>query len=173
VNSDPTAAPTPSTPLWKRVAPAAAVLLLLIAGGAAYLLYFAKPAKLDVWARATVPYSAGCAGGCETLRAIGLAHGGGPEQATAATAPRLVYNPRINDPIAQWGDCLQSIMTCVRSQPRGQKTGIDTCVAQSSCPAACKERYASGAGADFSTAEASLFGVFVDEDAVCRPEDAG
>lgn len=130
------------------------------------------PEKLDVWADAAVPYAPECPpAGCKTLRVTGLTHGGGPDDSAAAAPPRIVYNPNIDDAVAQWGDCLQSILTCVRAEAPGEAASVDNCVDAAACPQACKERYQSASGGDFERAQAALFSVFVETDAVCRPED--
>ena len=157
-------------PLYRdrRVVAAVFAVLILALGAAGYVLFLAKPQKLDVWKPATVPYAESCAtpGQCQIFRRTGP---DGGNAAPGQTPPALVYNPKVDDAVAQWSDCLQSIMTCVRAKPRGQKAGVDACVAASVCPQPCKDRYQSASGGDFTSAQSAVFGVFVEQDAVCRP----
>lgn len=144
-----------------------ALLVLAVAGGG--LWYFLTPHKLDVWHKATVSYADGCKADCKALRAIGLAHGGADPNQRAV----LAYNPKIDDATAQWGDCLQSALTCLHNQKQKNATVLNSCVAASQCPTACKERYSAQTGAQLAQAKAAFFTVFLNKDAVCRPEDGG
>jgi hypothetical protein len=147
----------------------AAFAFVLAAGLLAWWLL--TPHKLDVWKPATVPYSEGCKGGCKPVRTIGVAPGG-PREKNPADAPQLVYNPRIDDAVAQWGDCLQSVMTCLKGAKEKNGAAVNACVARSQCPKDCKDHFAARTGDDEKTARTALFSTFIDADAVCRPEDA-
>ena len=149
---------------------AAGLLLLAVAALLAWFLL--SPRKLDVWHRTTVPYSAACGSDCKTWRPIALAHGGRRAK-TPAAASTLVYDPKVDDAIAQWGDCLQSILVCVRAHHRGDARAANQCVARAACPEACRQRYGDETGEDIAAAQKALFHVFVDKDAVCRPEQPG
>jgi hypothetical protein len=49
----------------------------------------------------------------------------------------LLRDERVNDPLAQWGKCVNGILDCI------EKTEDESaCVQSSSCPNACKQDYA-------------------------------
>lgn len=152
---------------WLRVASVAFVLLIIV--GAA-VWWFVIPHKLDVWKPATVAYTANCGPDCKTLRPIAPGHGGSVPQ-DARNIPRLEYNPKVDDAVAQWGDCLQSIMVCVEKQSRNNAPAVNACVAQAMCPQACKDRFQSKTGQSIQVVQKALFGTFVSKDAVCRPDE--
>ena len=83
----------------------------------------------DIWAPTTVPYDPECKTGCEPLAMGDYGHLGELE---------ISYNPDVDDPIAQWADCLESFQACLFD-------GRDAleCSQQSSCPAACRVDYES------------------------------
>ncbi len=147
----------------------AGIILLILLIAFAIWWFFIKVHRLDVWKDAKVPYSVGCEGGCKPLRAFAPAHGG--KHNKDAPPPQLVYNPRIDDAVAQWGDCLQSIMSCVIKLPRNDDKGMRNCVAASICPKECKERFAREAGSDMDASEKAFYNVFTDKEAVCRPDE--
>lgn len=154
----------------KRWLPIAGAALLLLAIAFAVWWFFIKTHKLDVWREAKVPYSVGCKGGdCKVLLPLSPTHGGTRPKDGKTRA--LVYNPRIDDAVAQWGDCLQSIMTCMTKLKRNDDKGMRNCVAVSICPKECKERFAGEAGTDMDSSEAAFYNVFTDKEAVCRPDE--
>lgn len=155
-------------------------IALLFVGLAAYL-YLARDIRADVWQEATVPYdetSCAEAGACEVYAVTAGGHGGhGPEAAID-----FLYNPAIDDEIAQWGDCLGSVFTCIETgmleaeeSGAGSNRGavISSCVAEAECPGECKDRFADRArGRDFDRLEALFFDMFVEERGYCVPREA-
>lgn len=119
------------------------------------------PARLDVWHPATVPFDPECLSGCiELERTAPLGH--------SEAQIRLRINPDVDDPIAQWGDCLESVIACFE-----RDGALGPCVEQATCPTECKalfrERAANAANED---ARVDAFeAVLVDSDAPCRPAD--
>jgi hypothetical protein len=119
--------------------------------------------KLDVWAPATVPFDPACTATCpEIARSAPLAHAG--------AALRVRVNPAIDDPIAQWGDCLESVLVCFEAQGT-----LAPCVEAAQCPPACKAHFAAqAAGAADEAARLDAFdALFLDPAAPCRPDDEG
>jgi len=117
---------------------------------------------LDVWKPATVPLDPACTGCEEEAIATGVAHGGGEGV--------LLYDPAVDDAVAQWGDCLTSMLQCFRSG-----TGVRACVASAACPGQCKNLFADRAPADGD--DLALLrvveGVYVEVGAPCRPSPRG
>jgi hypothetical protein len=113
---------------------------------------------LDVWQPTTVPFDPDCPN-CEVLE-------------TSDTLPHLgvqitfLYDPAVDDPIAQWGDCLQSMLECLQGG-----SGMSACAASATCPSECKTLYATRApaGADELTLLEVFNGVYVNCGAPCRP----
>lgn len=117
--------------------------------------------KLAVWRPATVPFDPECRTGCtEVGRTAPLAH----------TQMQLIIraNPAIDDPIAQWGDCLESVLGCFE-----RDGALAPCVEQAACPAQCKALFRSRAAAavDENGRVDAFDAVFVDRAAPCRPAD--
>ena len=79
--------------------------------------------------------------------------------------------PDLDDPLAQWGECIGSVFACWEDDDEP----LPTCVAASSCPEPCKaefRREVEGA-ADVEEEVYAFNRVFVDDDAPCRqPEPA-
>ncbi len=148
------------------------VLLVLAAAlaSAIYLNFFyVKPAGSNLWAATTISYDPTCAENCERAGSLGSNHGS-PEI-------DLLYNPYVDDSVAQWGDCLQSIFVCVSEGTQPDFSQIEkaslarTCVQNSTCPAPCRERYALKAAKSPEVARQAFDDVFVNEDAWCRPQE--
>lgn len=166
----------------RRLLPALFLLLiaLIIAAGLIWWFFF-RDNRPAVWAEATVPYTADACeeeGACEVYaQALGGhgAHGG-------EGLFEFSYNPAIDDPIAQWGDCLDSVFTCIstgmdaaalRGAEADRVALINGCVADAECPGECKDRFANrAAGQDFVGLEAVFFDMFVDERGYCVPREA-
>jgi hypothetical protein len=114
---------------------------------------------LDVWEPTTVPFDSEC-GDCEVVDTTDLLPHLGGLQST------FHYNEAIDDPIAQWGDCLASMLECFQTDG-----GVSGCAAAAECPAECKALYEdrAPAGADELTLLEVLNGVYVNCGAPCRP----
>ena len=148
-----------------KLVAAAAVLVLI----AILIWAFAfRSDRLDPWAESTVPYDPECTSECEVLGELAdTAHG--------APAVTVSVNPNVDDPIAQWSDCLSDVMTCVQDktdpfQPLEVKAPVfNTCVIESQCPDPCIERYQRLAQNDSTRMEQAFNRVFADKDAICAP----
>jgi hypothetical protein len=113
---------------------------------------------LDVWAATTVPFDSDCAD-CEEIDVTDfLPHFGG--QTT------FLYNEDIDDPVAQWADCLGSMLDCFQADG-----AVSDCAAAADCPAECKALFTQRAppGADELTLLEVLNGVYVNCGAPCKP----
>lgn len=169
----------PSRSRW--LIPVILLLIVLIVAAAIVWWFFMRDNRPDVWEEATVPYTEDACeeeGNCELhVRALG-GHG----SHTGEGLFEFYYDPDIDDPIAQWGDCLDSVFTCINvAMEAGAETGdepdrvalINGCVAEAACPGECKDRFTSRArGRDFEGLEALFFEMFVDERGYCVPREA-
>lgn len=153
------------------------ILSLLLLLGLAVVLFLLgrdRPPN-DLWAEASYVADPDCeAGSAECpvfIDPLPVGHGG----SAASSAPTLyaVTYPGLDDPIAQWGQCMDSVLSCLtplEGAPAEERAaGLHTCVAASACPQACRDRYAARAGTDLATAHASFVEIFVEEDAWCAP----
>lgn len=146
-------------------------LIAFIGVLAAFWFLFIRTPYGDVWAKTTVPYDPTCQSGCTAVNQLdgGQSHG--------ASEIAVFVNPDVDDPIAQWGDCLQSIFTCVEAQsdpfqPGDQKAStVKSCVAASSCPAACIERFSRRSTGGAADVEAALDDIFIDKAGWCVPRE--
>lgn len=140
------------------------MLLLIVL--AAYL-FLSQPKKFDVWNDTTVPYDPACAENCEMAGSLGSSHGSPPLD--------LVFNPKVDDPVAQWGDCVQSVFVCLQAGTSPDMDDVSkaqnarTCVAQSICPQLCRDAYAKQAAASPGAAQQAFEDIFISETASCRP----
>ena len=158
----------------------AIIVLVLIAASIALYWYVNRDTRPDVWENATVPYSEEACeeeGACEIYSRSMGGHGSHDEGGLF----EFSYNPAIDDEIAQWGDCLDSVFTCINEGMAAAEAGgevdpaslINGCVAQSQCPGECKDRFASrAAGRSFERLEAIFFEMFVDDRGYCVPREA-
>ncbi len=125
-----------------------------------YLQNLAAPIvePLDVWEPTTVAFDTDCTGCVEVDETDFLPHLG--------IQTTFLYNEDIDDPIAQWADCLGSMLDCFEAD--GTVSG---CAAAAECPAECKALYTTRAppGADELTLLEVLNGVYVNCGAPCRP----
>lgn len=127
---------------------------------------------LDVWQPTTTPYDPSCSEGCEELAVReGGTHG--------MSGMRLLYNPKVDDPIAQWSDCVMSITLCFEAEAddnmdqREMDDVLKICVQKSHCPSRCKDTFrAKVEGLGFLTVDEELENVFVGEQALCLPREA-
>lgn len=127
---------------------------------------------LDVWEPTTTPYDAQCGEGCQEFASVeGDSHG--------YSSGRLLYNPAVDDPVAQWSDCVMSITMCFAEtaedtmSSREKDDVLITCVADSQCPARCREAFRSKTRTIMpGTVDTELENVFVGEQALCLPQEA-
>ncbi|MCP5038756.1 MAG: hypothetical protein GY945_14285 [Rhodobacteraceae bacterium] len=151
--------------------------LVLIASGLAVvaLVYFfffhdARPG-LDAWEAATIPYTSECGDDCTVAGTIGGAHG------TEGAVMR--YDPSVDDEVAQWGDCLQSIFVCMDVGTQGAPSSqdkaalINNCVSKSACPAVCTDEFASSTADDPESVLRAFEDVFIGDQAWCLPVEDG
>lgn len=113
----------------------------------------------DPWAPTSVPYDPTCARDCLEVGEYSAGH-------HVVGGLVLRYNPAVDDPIAQWGDCLESMLVCLEGGSEAR-----ACMDEAACPTACKrlvEGHAGGA-TDKSDIVAAFERVFIDEGAPCRP----
>jgi hypothetical protein len=120
------------------------------------------PPPLDVWQPTTVPFDPTCSQDCEELETTELLPHTGTEV-------RFLYDAAVDDPVAQWGDCLASMLSCLRNG-----TGVRACAADATCPSPCKDLFEARAplAADEPALLDVLNGVYVDATAPCRPAGA-
>ena len=141
------------------------VLLALGAGGVFSWFYF-DLGRPDHWRPGDTPYRVDCGAGCKSLGKIGAPHGP-PGAEPVAT---LAVDPKVNDRIAQWGDCLQSVSDCAYSRAGSPESVLPVCVRQSQCPAACKDRFAGAtAGLKGKAMLDAYLAMFSGEDGYCTP----
>lgn len=123
-----------------------------------------------VWSEATTAYEPECDEGCtEILNRPQGTHGG---------SVRIGVRPDIDDPVAQWSDCVQSIMSCYEERLGAddfdgeQGRAMHDCVLSSACPAECRDHYQSTVGDNLEAVNAALDSVFLGERAACLPTEA-
>lgn len=80
----------------------------------------------SVWAPTTVPFDPTCKD-CTKIGTVSLPHVGEFD---------VLRDPRVDDPLEQWGRCVNGILDCIE-----QTRDESGCVAKSSCPKACKNDY--------------------------------
>jgi len=83
----------------------------------------------------------------------------------------LYVQPDVDDAIAQWGDCLDSVTRCI--EDRGlTSSNIVACVGESICPDTCKTTFSTEArGVSQVGAALDAFErVFINDGAACLPE---
>lgn len=113
----------------------------------------------DVWAPTTHPYDPACEG-CQQVGVVAMGHLGG--------AVTLRFDPLVDDPVAQWGDCVESLLVCLEG-------GGDplSCGDSADCPAACKAAFqAQVTGiSDVEGQVGALEAVYIVPGAPCRPQE--
>lgn len=116
----------------------------------------------DPWKPTTVPRTAECGPGCKVIGEFDTAHG---------PRIRVTEQPAVDDPVAQWADCMASIRTCAEREGRDAFAG---CVAKSACPRLCKDdfRRRTGTTPDVARLRASFEATFLADDAACLPKVA-
>ena len=116
------------------------------------------------WQSTTVAYSDCTKENCERVETLKLDHGG------EITFYRS--NLPIDDPVQQWGTCLDSVVACYQGSS-GTVGEFAGCIAVSSCPVSCKDLFAEEIGSEkeLETTITAFEAVFLDKEAKCRPED--
>lgn len=109
------------------------------------------------WAPTSTPYDPDCVSGCQVLEEGEFGHLG---------AVSLSLNPDVDDPVAQWGDCIESFRDCVAG---GGKVG--SCSESSLCPEDCKADVAARlvGETEIGAQLAAFKAVYLDEAAPCLP----
>lgn len=141
-----------------KIAVFAALLLLVVVG---LVFFFAPNEKSGPWKETTAAYSLSCADDqdCKPVAVVRPGHGG--------PAVMLSYNSAVDDPVAQWGDCVQSVMACRKDG----KTWRD-CVGDSLCPASCIGEFSNKISDSVADdAQENIFeSIFIDEGGSCVPQ---
>ncbi len=113
----------------------------------------------EPWNATTVPYDPECDEDCEDVAEVNIGHFG---EAT------IRENAAVDDPVAQWGDCIDSMIDCMDDGGTAA-----ACVSSSVCPGPCKtefDRLAEGLSDEDELLDV-FETVFIQADAVCRPSD--
>ena len=138
------------------------VVLLALLGLLAWWLWGRSPAP--IWQPASQDYAPErCAeGDCELVLDIPL---------TDDQQMGLMYDPTVDDAVAQWANCLEAVVSCVEKAD-GAAAAYPRCVAESSCPAPCRAAFAkrSRGLTEQEQMIAALEAVFLAPDARCNPE---
>lgn len=155
--------------LNRRALAGAALLLLALVLAFFAFQYFAGRPPADLWQPATVQFDPDCAEDCRVVLSERPTGHGGSGEATM----EMVTDPRLDDAIAQWGDCLDTVMACLAADETegdaARAAHLRQCVANSACPAACRERYARRSAGDLEAAAAAFEALFLEEDSWCAP----
>ena len=115
------------------------------------------PGLENPWEETTVPYDPDCASGCIELANDHYGHIGDVE---------WMVNPDVDDPIAQWGDCLQSFVDCMDGGGEPM-----ACSQSSECPEACQREFSRRVeGVEDEEAQLDVFeAVYILDEAPCLP----
>jgi hypothetical protein len=125
----------------------------------------------DLWQSATTDYNDECDDGCRVLvENIPAMHGD-----RDGVIMSLTTDPRLDDPIAQWGDCMDTVFTCLNDDTSDtdaeRANGLRLCVAESTCPNRCKDRFAQNSTGDLENVSAAFENLFLEENAWCLPQE--
>ena len=139
------------------------IIVIVVFALAGLLGWWLWPSAESVWQPATESYAPErCSKGeCDPVLEIPFA---------ADQSVTLTYDPRIDDAVAQWADCLEAVVGCIE-KAKGAPAAYPVCVAQSSCPVSCRKAFAkraSGAGRKEEMI-AAMEAVFLAPDALCNP----
>lgn len=153
----------------------AIVLMLVAMGLTAYWLLAADRPPDDLWAEASYRADPDCVAGSPDcplfIEPFVVGHGGSGSE-TALTLYAVSY-PGLDDPVAQWGRCMDTVLACLMpsegAAPAERADALRACVAGSDCPEACRTRFAERAQGDLAQAAAEFETLFVAEDAWCAP----
>jgi len=112
------------------------------------------------WRPTTVPFDPECKTGCQEVMHVRDAHG---------ADMTFMYNPKVDDAVAQWGDCVHSMLTCLNDG----KTDLLECVGKSACPEPCRRRFLDRVGGERDPLRVlGVFeAVFIVKGAECGPGD--
>ena len=79
----------------------------------------------------------------------------------------LVFDPQVDDATAQWSDCIESVMRCVRKKKR-----FSGCVTDRACPKTCVDSFQRKVtGANTYKAQRKVFeSIFINDGAMCVPD---
>jgi len=122
-----------------------------------------------IWAETTHEFDPNCDVECpEIMEPRPIGHGG-----ESGLTFSMRTDPRLDDPIAQWGMCMDSVFTCIGvdlSEDADERADmIRQCVAHSSCPETCKSHFAEEATGDLESVAAAFESNFIEETAWCSP----
>jgi len=126
------------------------------------------------FAAGSVDFSAACEAECITIAEGSLGHGAESRE-EGEIAMSFRYLPSADDDIAQWGDCLDSVLLCWEethdpaASDAARAGALTACVTAASCPASCGTRFAAEAGADFASVETLFLANYIDEGGFCTP----
>ncbi|GAB4175662.1 MAG: hypothetical protein Kow0020_11400 [Wenzhouxiangellaceae bacterium] len=84
----------------------------------------------------------------------------------------ILSDTQVDDPIAQWSDCLSSVAICIEQEQQDSAPAILNCVRTSRCPESCRTRFEQrAAGVEDTDQLWRLFEEdFVTRGARCVPE---
>lgn len=163
---------------WRRPTPAVvlmlAALLVLAVAAVWWFLNSRDAPPADLWAAGSYVADPDCVAGsaeCPVfMEARPVGHGSPTDGDLALTA---VHYPGLDDPIAQWGQCMDSVLTCLapasEATPGEKVEMLRACVARAECPPACRDRFADRAGSALESAMVEFDAIFVAEEAWCAP----
>ncbi len=114
----------------------------------------------SIWRPTTVPFDPECRKDCREVKHVRDAHG---------ADMTFLYNPKVDDALAQWGDCVHSILTCLVKP----ETDLPGCVGKSACPEQCRARFLDRIGGERDPRRilGILESVFIVRGADCGPGD--
>ena len=121
----------------------------------AFCVYFFVLRFPDPWRPVANPHDVTCQSGCVEKGTLYIRHG--PEI-------KILVRTSTDDETAQWGDCLESVVSCVE---KGR--GVRLCVEKSACPDPCKARVLRDASASDRLLLQSFDEVFLKPGAPCMP----
>jgi hypothetical protein len=145
------------------------VVILGLAGAGGWFAWRHDLWRPAHWRPGDHPYKPACtAGDCKTLGPIAADSGDGGKPMAV-----LGYDPAVDDEIAQWGDCLQSVTVCVEATAGPPETVLGPCVERAACPAACKSHFAGRtAGLKGRALLDAYLAIFAGDDGYCTPRGA-
>lgn len=142
-------------------------LVLIGAGGlivlVAAIAFFFPRAPKSLWAP-TTQLVGDCGDACIDLGTHNFAHAGDVQ---------FFYDPDVDDPVAQWAGCLDTILACVSEGSGDNPKLLGSCVTASSCPETCKNKFTNSLkSTDSAQGQLDKFEkVFLEDDAKCKPQE--
>ncbi len=84
----------------------------------------------------------------------------------------FMVDPEVDDPVAQWSDCLASITQCIDHNDTFTVKGFHECVRQSTCPESCKDgfNHKTQHTSDIKGMMAAFDTYFIGEGGTCVPK---